>query len=80
MLTHPAFELHFCRSFWEHRTTVRPEVALLSCTIAGSTLSFADVNRLARRLKPFALANFGAMAVAVGEAHKVGFLDQRILG
>src|ERR1700719_2640395 len=75
MLTHPAFEPHFSRSCWEHQAKVRPEVAFLSCTIAGSTLSFTDVNRLARGLKPFALANFGAMEVADGETYKVSFLE-----
>jgi hypothetical protein len=31
MLTNPAFEPHFSRSFWEHQAAVRPEVAFLSC-------------------------------------------------
>jgi hypothetical protein len=78
MLTHPAFEPHFPGSCWEHQATVRPEAPFLSRTDAGSTLSFVDVNRLARRLKRFgvakwdgvvmllarfALANFGAVEV-----------------
>jgi hypothetical protein len=79
MLTNPTFEPHFSPSCWVHRAAVRPEVAFLSCAIAGPTLSFADVNRLARRLKPFALANFGAMEVAVGETHKVRFVEHHAI-
>jgi hypothetical protein len=79
MLTNPAFEPHFSRSYWEHRAAVRPEVAFLSCTIAGSTFSFAEVNRLARGLKPFALANFGAIEMAGGETHKVRFVEHHAI-
>jgi hypothetical protein len=90
MLTHPAFEPHFPHSCWEHPASVRAEAPFLSWTDAGSTLSFADVNRLARRLKRFgvakwdsvvislarfALAKFGAVEVAVGEPSKVSFVE-----
>ena len=59
MLTNPAFEPHFSRSSWEHQEAVRPEVAFLSCTIAGATLSFAEV--------------------AVGETHKVRFVEHHAI-
>jgi hypothetical protein len=93
MLTHHVFDPHLPCSCWEHQATVRPEAPFLSWTDAGSTLSFVDVKRLARGLKHlgvakwdgavmllarFALANFGAVEVAVGETNKVCYLEHKL--